>query len=171
MERIKQLLAERKDNRSQEEIVKAAFVTINQVVGTIFDDMPNVNVISAEGHIPNFNDGEPCVWRMSSSVDWLGRDDVYHSPAHLSSYNDPEMNEEDTTEFAGLFTKRDPGWKTRKEEPDYTDLSAASDLVDTLSNEFEIINRDADGGTWWVFVRDEEAPNGFSVKSGTFEHD
>tara|TARA_S200002703_G_scaffold119163_1_gene104896 strand:+ start:556 stop:1071 length:516 start_codon:yes stop_codon:yes gene_type:complete len=171
MERIKKLLGERKDSRSHEEIVKAAFITINQVVGAIFDDMPNVNVISAEGHVPYFNDGDPCVWKMRCSVDWLGRDNVYHSPVHLSSYSDPELNGEDTTEFAELFTKRDPGYQKRKEEPDYGDLGAACDLVHTLSDEFEIINRDADGGTWWVFVRDEETPIGFSVKTGEFSHD
>jgi len=169
MERIKQLLAERKDNRSKDEIIKAAFVTINPVIKAIFDDMPQVNVISVEGYAPHFNDGDPCVWRLRYSVDWFGRDDVYHTPVHLSSYGDPELDEEDDSEYAGLFSKRDPGYKKRKDEPDYDNLVEAASLIGTLSGEFEIA--DQENGTYWVFVRDEEAPNGFSVKSGTFDHD
>ena len=165
MERIKQLLAERQDNRSYDEIVKAAFATVNPVIKAVFDDMPQVNIICVQAYTPFWCDGDVCKFRISCSVDWFNRDDVYYSPVYFDGY----VDEEDKTEYAGLFSKKDPGYEGRKSDPDYDNLMMASSLIITLEDEFKILDRE--NGTWWVFVRDEEAPNGFSVKSDTFEHD
>lgn len=169
MNRINALLAERQkpvDNRGRDEIVKAAFNIINPVIKAIFDDLPQVNVIAVQGYRPWFNDGDECIWSISTSVDWLGREDVYHTPVHLDSYGE---DDEEGDFDQSLFTKKDPGWQKREKESDFEALNKANQLLATLEEEFEIV--DDSNGTYWVFVRDEEAPNGFSVQSDTFEHD
>lgn len=168
MKRIEALLAKRQkpvDKRKRDEIVKAAFKTINPVIKAIFDDLPQVNVIAVQGYTPHFNDGEPCEWEIGASVDWFCRSEVYYTPIQYDEYDDKE----DKSEYAALFSKRDPGYRTRDKEPDYPNLFKARDLILTLSDEFEIV--DSDNGTWWLFVRDNTAKNGFTVKSDTFEHD
>ncbi len=168
MKRIEALLAKRQkpaDKRSRDEIVKAAFKTINPVIKAIFADLPQVNVITVVGYTPHFNDGDVCEWGLSASVDWAFRDDIYHAPTHFEAYGD----EKDESKYAALFSKRDPGYQNRDKEPDYANLLKARDLILTLSDEFE--TADSDNGTWWIFVRDENAKNGFTVESDTFDHD
>lgn len=169
MERINALLAERadpNDNRSRKEITRAAWTVVTPVIQAIFADLPNVNIMAVEGYRPWFNDGDECVWGINVMVDWYGSDDLYHSPCHMSPYGDSETD----GEYNALFTRQDvPKYQDYQLQPDYENLKQAAGLLATLSDELKII--DEHNGTWWIFVRDENAENGFRIDSGEFEHD
>lgn len=156
MERINQLLAQRKDNRSLQERQRVAQETINSVVAAIFADLPDVNVMAIEGEIPGFNDGDPCYWSQWAMVDWLNY-----------GYGGDRPNVD-----MSLMTrdpKSLPDYQQRKELPEYNNLFAATQLLDTLKGECELIAGDY-GGRWWVFTRDASAEGGFRMETQEFEN-
>lgn len=158
MERINKLLEARRDNRDNKEIRRAAQNTVNEVVSAVFTDLPDVNILGAQGYTPHFNDGDICEWRFEASIDWVGVDDLYYSP--ISS---------DSVQYSELFTREIPHWTEYKSIPEYDNLLTAQALFITLSKEFEIL--DESNGTWWLFIRDPNEENGFRIESGTFDHD
>lgn len=160
MGRIEELLAQREDGRSHDEIKKAAEATIHEVVSAIFDEAP-VNIIAVEGHLPHFNDGDPCIYGIESQVEWMGYS--YYSPIGERTEED-EIDEK----YKALLLP-EPDYKVRESDPNYAILKKGHDLVATLADEFEAL--DDYNGTWWMFIRDANEEKGYRMETGEFDHD
>ena len=136
---------------SADELRAAAVTSVNKAVMAIFADLSYVNMIAVNGHTPYFNDGDLCEWGMDSQVDWLG--DAYWAP------------EEQRTDL----TTEKVGWKVASIHPNHDNLVKARQLLAMFEREFEVL--DEANGTWWMFIRDESAENGFRMETGSFDHD
>lgn len=122
---------------------------------------PPVNIIAAEGYSPYFNDGDPCTWGLESQVEWMG--DSCRSP--IGKY----VEEDEVDEKYKALLLPEPDYRTRESDPNYAILTKAHDLMETLADEFEIL--DDNNGTWWLFVRDANEEKGYRMETGDFDHD
>jgi len=116
---------------------------ILDAIQTIFDDIPDLKIIIAEGYAPWFNDGEPCVWTLSVKVDELG-DALYHHGGLDEDIENRQMQKFSNDLSACLAY-------TRGKSIPNESLSNAYDLLHLL--DFE--DFDEHNGTAWAFVRND----------------
>lgn len=162
MKTITELLRERTDARTGDEIMSAARNEVDGVVQCIFDNLPEVRIIQVVGYAPHFNDGDPCEWGIATAVDYVGVDDCYYSPAH------PEK--ESFKDYANYFNEDPlaPYDEIRGRQSNEV-LGNAANLMQTLSKTFKILDN-YENGTCWIFTRRQNSKD-YELEIVNFDHD
>ena len=127
---------------------EALSTEINDVLSTLFRELPAVNLILMYGYTPGFNDGEPCTHSQSTVVDAYGFYSEETASVFLgaSKYDDEEMYEEEKKAFEEKYGVTWPSegyhrWDFRDGEktptPEQEQQIRAHDLLSNMGDVFQ----------------------------------
>ena len=177
-DKIKQLLESRRSRR--DERVALATKTVNEVLQTVFAEMPKLRFVRLQGYTPSFNDGDPCTHSMRPPVvDVYDPDEMLYNfwkdrntngDVNLSLITGDRLNWSRSTfhKREGATNNWDGEWKPTPlpEDAHHRACIVALDLIYSLDEELHILYET----NWQLDItRDDSSPLGFNISKTYLE--